>query len=72
MSIKHINIFQSKALQNLPKLGFLVLKQTIWQPGAANEIKKKKGSHQKPFLAISHRNETLFFSAQDVTNALKP
>jgi hypothetical protein len=24
MSIKYINIFQSKALQNLPKLGFLV------------------------------------------------
>jgi hypothetical protein len=30
--IKYINIFRSKALQNLPKLGFLVWKQTIWQP----------------------------------------
>jgi hypothetical protein len=32
MAIKYINIFQSKALQNLPKLGFLVWKQTIRQP----------------------------------------
>jgi hypothetical protein len=29
---KYINIIQSKALQNLPKLGFLVWKETIWQP----------------------------------------
>jgi hypothetical protein len=29
--IKYNNIFYSKALQNLPKLGFLVRKQTIWQ-----------------------------------------
>jgi hypothetical protein len=32
MAIKYINIIQSKALQNLPKLGFLVWKETIWQP----------------------------------------
>jgi hypothetical protein len=32
MAIKSRNIFQSKALQHLPKLGFLVWKQTIWQP----------------------------------------
>jgi hypothetical protein len=31
MAIKYINIFQSEALQNLPKLGFLVWKKTIWQ-----------------------------------------
>jgi hypothetical protein len=31
-TIKNGNIIQSKALQNLPKLGFLVWKQTIWQP----------------------------------------
>jgi hypothetical protein len=29
MAIKYINILQSKALQNLPKLGFLVWKQTV-------------------------------------------
>jgi hypothetical protein len=29
---RYTNIFNSKALQNLPKLGFLVSKQTIWQP----------------------------------------
>jgi hypothetical protein len=32
VSIKYTNIFLSKALQNLPKFGFLVWKQTIWQP----------------------------------------
>jgi hypothetical protein len=32
MVIKYNNIFDSKALQILPKLGFLFWKQTIWQP----------------------------------------
>jgi hypothetical protein len=32
MVIKYNNSFHSKALQILPKLGFLVWKQTIWQP----------------------------------------
>jgi hypothetical protein len=32
MTIKYTSIFPSKVLQNLPKLVFLVWKQTIWQP----------------------------------------
>jgi hypothetical protein len=32
MTIKYASIFHFKALQNIPKSGFLVLKQTIWQP----------------------------------------
>jgi hypothetical protein len=32
MAIKYINIFPPKGLQNLPKLEFLVRKETIWQP----------------------------------------
>jgi hypothetical protein len=32
MVTKYDNIFLSQALQILPKLGFLVWKQTIWQP----------------------------------------
>jgi hypothetical protein len=32
ITIKYTSIFYSKVLQNLPKLGFLVWKQTIWQP----------------------------------------
>jgi hypothetical protein len=32
MAIKYINIFPPKAPQNLPKLEFLVWKETIWQP----------------------------------------
>jgi hypothetical protein len=32
VSIKYTNIFHCKTLQNLPKFGFLVWKQAIWQP----------------------------------------
>jgi hypothetical protein len=32
MAKKYNNDFHSKALQNIPKLGFLVWKCTIWQP----------------------------------------
>jgi hypothetical protein len=32
MDIEYTNLFHSKVLQNLPKLGFLVWKYTIWQP----------------------------------------
>jgi hypothetical protein len=32
VSIKYTNIFHCKTLQNFPKFGFLVWKQTIWQP----------------------------------------
>jgi hypothetical protein len=32
MIIKYFNIFHSKATENLLKLGFLVRKETIWQP----------------------------------------
>jgi hypothetical protein len=32
VSIKYTNIFHCKTLQNLPKLGCLVWKRTIWQP----------------------------------------
>jgi hypothetical protein len=37
MVIKYTKIFHSKALQNLPKSGFLVWKQTIWQPWLESE-----------------------------------
>jgi hypothetical protein len=36
---KYTNLFNSQALQNLPKLVFLVLKYTIWQPWS-NSIAK--------------------------------
>jgi hypothetical protein len=32
VSIKYTNFFHCKTIQNLPKFGFLVGKQTIWQP----------------------------------------
>jgi hypothetical protein len=33
MAIKYTNILHCKTLPNLPKSGFLVTKNTIWQPG---------------------------------------
>jgi hypothetical protein len=44
MAIKCINIFQSKALKKLPKLGFLVGKYTIWQPWFRRQHFKSGGS----------------------------
>jgi hypothetical protein len=41
VSIKYTNIFQSKTLQNIPKFGFLVWKQTIWQPWPGLESKPR-------------------------------
>jgi hypothetical protein len=38
MVIKYNNIVHSKALQILPKLGFLVWKQTIWQPWSVSAV----------------------------------
>jgi hypothetical protein len=50
MAIKYTNIFQSKTLQNLPELGFLVRKQTIWQPCSA------AAAAAACFLALLHNN----------------
>jgi hypothetical protein len=38
MAIKYTIIFHSKALQNLPILGFLVWKSTIWQPWCVADL----------------------------------
>jgi hypothetical protein len=43
MAIKYINIYQSEALENYPKVGFLVCKRTIWQPWA-NVMHEKCGN----------------------------
>jgi hypothetical protein len=32
VSMKYANIFHCKTIKNLPKFGFLVRIQTIWQP----------------------------------------
>jgi hypothetical protein len=32
VSMKYTIVFHCKTLQNLPKFGYFVLKQTIWQP----------------------------------------
>jgi hypothetical protein len=42
IAIKYIHIFQSKALNIFPKLGFLVWKQTIWQPCLRSQFSGQK------------------------------
>jgi hypothetical protein len=51
MSQKYTNIFHSKALQDEPKLAFLVWKHTIWQPCPAI-VSNYKNDHndREPFL----------------------
>jgi hypothetical protein len=49
VSIKYTDIFHCKPLQNLPKFGFLVWKQTIWQlcGGAeGREVLSRQGKEQ--------------------------
>jgi hypothetical protein len=41
MALKYIKSFLSKALQNLPKLEFLVWKQTIWQ--SCSDLRRDQG-----------------------------
>jgi hypothetical protein len=40
VAINYTNIFHCKTLQNLPKFGFLVWKQTIWQPCSGEEAEE--------------------------------
>jgi hypothetical protein len=52
MDIKYTNIFHCKTLQKLPKLGFLVSKQTIWHPlQTQSHVSQRK-----------HLKEVFFFS----------
>jgi hypothetical protein len=41
MAIKYTNSVDFKALQNLPKLGFLVWKYTIWQPWTWDDFERE-------------------------------
>jgi hypothetical protein len=56
--IKYTIIFYCKTLQNLPKFGFLVGKQTIWQPWseATNELEVNHSFIQEDdtFIASAH------------------
>jgi hypothetical protein len=48
MAIKYTKIFHSKTVQNLPKIEFLVWKQTIWQPSSTlgHEFSAFRGARQ--------------------------
>jgi hypothetical protein len=62
VSIKYTNIFHCKTLQNLPKFGFLVCKQTIWQPWFGPVVRHKINSlraiyiHESPKFGWTTHN----------------
>jgi hypothetical protein len=67
-ALKYINIFQSKALQNLPKFGFLVWKQTIWQPWWRGRTRSALCTAVKPeskmhFCRLSSGSREMFSKA---------
>jgi hypothetical protein len=54
VSIKYTNIFHCKTLRNLPKFGFLVWKQTIWQPCVGWVAQPETGHRfESPFLSVA-------------------
>jgi hypothetical protein len=57
VSIKYTNIFLCKTLQNLPKFGFLVRKQTIWHPWSQS---KKFDQHKMLTIHSRGRSEESF------------
>jgi hypothetical protein len=67
MDVKYTNIFQSKTLQNLHKLGFLVLNYAIWQPWSTYVCRLKKG----PFFQskFEKRNLQIFREQSKKTQA---
>jgi transposase len=64
MAAKYINIFQSKALQNLPKWGFLVRKQTIWQPWAGITRQNFAAVHDSKYEPSFLFKKKTFFAAK--------
>jgi hypothetical protein len=70
MAIKHTNIFLFKALQNLPKLGFLVLKHAIWQPWnyvreiSEKSLEKSSGDKERFERRLANFGQSLFGGGQ--------
>jgi hypothetical protein len=46
MAIEYTKLYHSKALQNLPKLGLLVSKYTLWQPWCVGENRMRERTKQ--------------------------
>jgi hypothetical protein len=54
MALKYTNIFHSHAPQNIPDLGFLVLKVTIRQPSLSSLFSEKNHAMEGGKLAFWH------------------
>jgi hypothetical protein len=65
VSISFTNIFHCKTLQNLPKFGFLVWKQTIWQPRLMCVGGGKSRNH-----IFWNRSRVFFKSVSSILSAL--
>jgi hypothetical protein len=49
---KFTQIFHCKTFQNLPKLGFLVRKYTIWQPWSTSRLGKELRSSKETINTV--------------------
>jgi hypothetical protein len=59
MAIKYTKIFHCKTLQNLPKLGFLVRKETIWQ-ACKGRFQRQRDVLSQHIISFTHNGLTLF------------
>jgi hypothetical protein len=70
MEREYTNLFYSKALQNLPDLGFLVWKYTIWQPCKLLKYVHNDNVNQVPnnsFILLMYIQPILVLCASQVT-----
>jgi hypothetical protein len=68
VSIKYTNIFYCKTLQNLPKFGFLVWKQTIWQPWLDRKVKVWRQLRVETFFVTFWRAQIVWGVRASSTN----
>jgi hypothetical protein len=62
-AIKYTTNFQRKTLQNLPKVQFLFLKQTIWQPCSKRmpEDDRTDDTNKKTLKKFKSKSKEVFF-----------
>jgi hypothetical protein len=69
VSIKYTNIFHCKTLKNFPKFGFLVWKQTIWQPCLPGLLRRAPAVGQTIRTRNSPKLRIANFAARNISGA---
>jgi hypothetical protein len=72
VSVKYTNIFHCKTPQNLPKLGFYVWKQTIWQPWCSFECLYCAAKHSLRDFSSSEASVTGWVREKIAQNVAQP